>query len=448
MEEDEPGLEQVEELAAREEEQADEQSGRSSTRAKQPPHAADEDAGDDEEEAAADAGDDDGGGGGCAGGVRRCLLSCASVCVCVCAGCMDGVMVWRTLIYLLTSRLIARRVWQCLMLNGGIFLMSVLLAEFVLRPLLRWMLHVELPTSPPLLSPLLPPADVLLLYLYYALWVYPMYCLAFVLSAVWYQDIADAALAARTASQPSPHQGAAASHSSSSSSSPSSSPPAPPAAATLRRSLRLMAEELYRLLLVSLFLVQLSAFALVPYAGRVLGFVHLCWLHSLYSFEYKWSGQGWRLEVRLHYFERRWAYFLGFGAPAAALTAFTPRLIGAAIFAATFPLLIILAVTARPLPAAASPASDERRLRGEWWSAHRWARPTSRLPIFFLAHSANLAILTRIRRWQITATQQQQRQQRSHLLHSTSSARIDPVPRVHEQRPSIAVERDARIYKA
>ena len=316
--------------------------------------------------------------------LRWLSLLLSSVLCCGC-GALDGLRLYRTAIFLLTSSLIQKRTAQCLTLNGGIFLASVMLGEWVLSPLLCWLLRVEASSPLSAWSPSLQSPSVVFLSAYYLLWVYPMYGLSFVLSSLWYQDIADATFAARRSSvqQMSAYR---------------------PVAATFKRWVAVMSEELYRLLLVLIFVVQLTCLSYVPYGvGGALAFIHLCWLHSLYSFDYKWSHLGWRLELRLSFFERRWSYFLGFGAPAAALMAFTPRLYGAAIFSATFPLLIILAVTATPRPAQRTPTGPTACLAPT--SLEALTRPTFRLPLFYLAQRANLLLLTRLRRWQLRQLQ-------------------------------------------
>jgi len=110
-----------------------------------------------------------------------------------------------------------------------------------------------------------------------------------------------------------------------------------------------MADELYRVLLIGSFMIQMSLVSLIPYIGNVLSLMHICWIYSLYSFEYKWILEGWNLETRLHYFESRWAYFAGFGFPSALLTLMFPKFISAGIFAFIFPIFIILAIEARPV---------------------------------------------------------------------------------------------------
>ena len=109
--------------------------------------------------------------------------------------------------------------------------------------------------------------------------------------------------------------------------------------------------------------------------------------------------QGWRLETRLDFFERRWSYFAGFGCPAALLGVLFPRLVASGVFALSFPLFIILAVIAKPLPLpAASSTHGAGSPRGSLVSSAGSASTAPfRLPIFHFAKRANLALLKQIK---------------------------------------------------
>jgi etoposide-induced 2.4 mRNA len=199
------------------------------------------------------------------------LLSCAGCFVC---GALDSLRLHQTAVFFLTSNRLRVRFVQCLVLNGGIFLSSVLIAEHALAPLLNLLLAVG-GGGPAVLSrgssggmlPAVPGGlSSLLLYVYYLVWVYPLYCISFILNSIWYQSIAEEAFSASGHRQPS-------------------------APASFRRWLRLMSEELYRLLLISCFVLQMAAFSLLPVIGAPLAFAHLCWLQALYSFDYHWSAR-------------------------------------------------------------------------------------------------------------------------------------------------------------
>ena len=107
------------------------------------------------------------------------------------------------------------------------------------------------------------------------------------------------------------------------------------------RVVSLLSDELYRVLLVMVFLTKTIAitFFLPSPFGTILGFVHMCWLYAFYAFEYKWGSMRWSFTEKISYFECRWAYFLGFGFLAALATFFSALFTSAGIFAVIFPIV-------------------------------------------------------------------------------------------------------------
>ncbi|CAD7933976.1 unnamed protein product [Amoebophrya sp. A25] len=199
-------------------------------------------------------------------------------------------------------------------------------------------------------------------FLYKSLWLYPIYCISFILNTVAYQDIADCCQ---------------------------------PATGDNVRKQTLQArivDETFRVLLNLIYIVlaQLLYYC-VPFGlGKGLYFVMNCWLISLYCFEYRWVYLGWSSRERLGYFERHFKailvllfrttskissnrllvlvakstqvhsivglglsnnrlYFAGFGFPIGFVSYVSPRFIDNGIFALVFPLFILTAAVAQPV---------------------------------------------------------------------------------------------------
>ena len=139
--------------------------------------------------------------------------------------------------------------------------------------------------------------------------------------------------------------------------------------------------------------------------------------------------QGWRLETRLDFFERRWAYFAGFGCPAALLGVLFPRLIASGVFAMAFPMFIILAVIAKPLPLplpAGSITPSSSGTRGSSMSSASASTAPFRLPIFHFAKRANLALLKQIK--QTAPSKQSNREASSRATPRTAGAQWPAPP--------------------
>jgi etoposide-induced 2.4 mRNA len=225
--------------------------------------------------------------------IRAYWPSVRALFVCIFRGIADSLRLNATLVFFLSSTTVRVRTMHCLMLNGVIFLGSLLLADYVWAPIVRAILDISMGTggsssdSMPIASASIPlPGEeqsnhaawlnVILLYAYQLLWVYPLYALSFILNAIYYQEIAEHAF--------NVHGGVSAG--------------ARPAAAgnsqvaagvsgggAFQKWVATMSDEVYRLLLVTAYMAQVTVVSFIPYIGSTLVFVHLCWLYSLYSFE-------------------------------------------------------------------------------------------------------------------------------------------------------------------
>ncbi|RKP38992.1 etoposide-induced protein 2.4-domain-containing protein, partial [Dimargaris cristalligena] len=244
---------------------------------------------------------------------------------------------WPTsLIVVYGSKTIQQRVLKCVFLNGILFLGSILFYQVVLLRLNWYLLHILAYT---------------IAFAYNAFWLYPVYCLSFLLNAIWYQEIADRVYSMR-GGEPT-HQ-----------------------PITYSGLLQSIASEIYRILLFFTYVVWASLIYLIPWVGPVASFIYFCWIYAFYCFEYQWINKNWSFEKRLDYLEGHWAYFLGFGLPCTLCTFFSTQFVSAGVFAFLFPMYIIMANIARPLPRRSDPTIQVRFL-------------PDRLPIFKLSKTIN-----------------------------------------------------------
>lgn len=223
---------------------------------------------------------------------------------------------------------ILERTLKCCLLNGCVFWSSILIFENVVLPLVQWMLSWVLRGER---------ADAVWLYTqpilsmaFSTLWVLPFYLLSKIVNAIWFQDIADLAF---RSSKGRP-------------------------VATLSISV-MISDTVFTIVVEMIFLVQGSLAALLPIKilGAALNLLHLCLLHSLYSFEYKWFSQGLSLHKRLAFVETNWPYFLGFGLPLAVLTSMPQNtVVSGCVFSILFPLFIVSGNQASIVPSPGIPA--------------------------------------------------------------------------------------------
>ena len=253
------------------------------------------------------------------------------------------------------------RVWQCVLLNGLLFLGSLLWFHAVVAPcvlrLLRYFGTDALVGAPFFES------------VYNLLWVYPMYImtLAYV-SPRFFDDIASVAFE-YTQSQLSGRAEPRAAER-------AAAEPASDFWGSLDETLdetvgHVSGQAMLNSLIVVFYLqticlTQSSVFSLpalllnltgleavspavasmVHVAARVLLFLLYTWLYSLYCFNYKWSLLRWAVKKQITAIEAHWAFFAGFGTPAAAISVLLSPCVGLGCYSTCFPLLLLAAEVA------------------------------------------------------------------------------------------------------
>ncbi|GAM28250.1 hypothetical protein SAMD00019534_114260 [Acytostelium subglobosum LB1] len=207
---------------------------------------------------------------------------------------------------LLHSKTLKKLYYNCILLNGIIFLGSYLVYLYWVDPTLEYLLQQF-----PILSNIFS-------MIYCLLWVYPVYIFSMVLNSRWYTEIAAEAFRItgfKNTGGPT----------------------------SVNRLLSGIVDEIYRNIMFGVFLLLSVVIAFIPYTSLI-NFVLVTWLYSFWCFEGRWT-----LMQRLTYFESHWAYMFGYGAVFTLTSFFFPVLIGNAIFALLYPMFIIMSVVAKPI---------------------------------------------------------------------------------------------------
>ncbi|KAF1795354.1 Etoposide-induced 2.4 [Phytophthora cactorum] len=224
-----------------------------------------------------------------------------------CGGVQHAVSLHRILLFYLKSRLICVSSVKCFVLNGLIFLGSIYFFDQAVIPVIHMfgeLLHRSFSYGMTTqVDDVRDRVDGFVFFLYQVLWMYPIYCISFILNTIWYQEIADDAYM-QLHGKPSPT----------------------PVTDMIR-------DEMYRAILVAFFLLQTVLSYLIPFHSPELAVFALLLRVQVVS-------GGWSLERRLAHLEQNWAYFAGFGSPFTLATFFVPNFVSKGIFALLFPVKI------------------------------------------------------------------------------------------------------------
>ncbi|XP_021901595.1 protein EI24 homolog isoform X6 [Carica papaya] len=289
----------------------------------------------------------------------------------------------RVVLLCLRSRTLLMRTAQCFLLNGLIFLGSLFVLNSVVIPTLEWMLphQCSLITD----QETCPLGGILKFYyllrlglvqLFYLFWFYPLYIFSFILSNLWYNDIAKYGFAALgesevTAMEPSGDD-ALTSQKNTNTNKP----------AGLGGIMVGIGEQVYSVLLLSFFFLEVYATGFLPYIGKTINFLLLSWMYAYYCYEYKWNFSEVPLDKRLDFFESNWAFFAGFGSPCVLAIFFFSPLVSYGVMAILFPLFVLTATSS----GAEKAIFSQRR---KWKGAS-----LGRLPIFYVADTLSMWMLS------------------------------------------------------
>ncbi|KAK3262493.1 hypothetical protein CYMTET_28654 [Cymbomonas tetramitiformis] len=206
------------------------------------------------------------------------------------SGVLDACAIHRTFKYFKESRAVLVKTGRCFVCNGFIFLGSMALVHLCVLPCTKWLLAKWIKFSSDLWEPPINSSDMqgtledyesrrlqaivagfepLLLQFYNWLWLYPYYVLSYVVNCSWYNDIAhhgfqvEKKVNAVLTGKPVP--------------------------SVRRRTVgQLVGEELYRVVLFMVFMVQVMFISKLPLMlGDIAYLLMLSWLYAYYCFDYK-----------------------------------------------------------------------------------------------------------------------------------------------------------------
>ncbi len=210
---------------------------------------------------------------------------------------------------------IMERTVKCCILNGCFFWFSIVVFEYVMLPMIRNFIFLVLGEVAG--SSMWESVVPVLSGVFATLWVLPLYLLSKVVNAIWFADIADSAFRKKANGRPRMMNSFSVS----------------------------VADTVFTILVEMIFLMQaklLSVAIPIEILGKAVHTLHMCLIHALYSFEYKWYNQGLELHKRLSFVECNWPYFLGFGLPLAFITSIPDsQVVSGCVFSSLFPLFLV-----------------------------------------------------------------------------------------------------------
>ncbi|NP_001146823.2 Protein EI24 homolog isoform 1 [Zea mays] len=285
------------------------------------------------------------------------------------AGFFQAARLHRVVSFCASSRALSIRIAQCFLLNGLIFLGSLLTLTSVVIPTLLWILPERCNQTAGHLCEHRAAVSIYsflrsgLVEIFYVFWFYPLYVFSFILSTIWYNDIAKHALDVVKSKSLVLTQSLDAHNITETKEQPEG----------FDRVALGIGEQVYSILLLTIFFVEVSVIGYIPYFGKAMNFL-------LLSLMYKWNFFAVSLHERLDFFESNWAFFAGFGAPCVLPIFFFSPLISYGFLAILYPLFVLTAAgtQAEQVIDALKPAHEGK---------------LQRIPVFFVAKRLTTKVL-------------------------------------------------------
>ncbi|KAL1919010.1 uncharacterized protein VTP21DRAFT_2391 [Calcarisporiella thermophila] len=257
------------------------------------------------------------------------------------AGLKDAFAFPASLLVVYGSKTIQTAFFKCVVLNGILFLGSMVLFNALLDPATDILANFMKRQDGTLPESIRNGMTIV----YHVFWLYPLYLTSLMVNSIWYQQISNRAYRMITGKAPITQQD---------------------------RMTKNVATNIYRGLIYIFYLSFATIIFSAPIVGPLVSFLLFCWFCAFYSFEFRWVNQGWNIDQCMDYFEEHWAYMAGFGFPPTLVSFFFSQLVNAGIFALVFPLYVIMATRATALP------RHSQQIRNSIWIPHR-------LSIFYLS---------------------------------------------------------------
>jgi etoposide-induced 2.4 mRNA len=230
-------------------------------------------------------------------------------------GILDSCAIHRLLILLYTSRKLRSILLKTVLLNGVVFLTSILFIDNYLDVFLIYTLPTNTKVS--LINTIGEWVKIIIYFMFYILWIYPIYCISAILCMIWNKDVAMETYYIFY--------------------------PKKESAQSLTMSI---AGEIYNILTTAVYLGQIFLLSKIPFVGKFLFIINMSWFYSLSSFDYKWGLSGINIMNRILLCELHWEYMAGFSIIPAIITATLSKYVAIALLAFLTPTFIILAMLA------------------------------------------------------------------------------------------------------